>query len=186
MCLRVKISSFVLVIPVRLVVYLVNVRRKHPATLLGHFLHNGMCQSKNDLFRLKPKSGFLTQSKNSFFDSLFSTEFSDGGIQSKIVTFSTGSVSRKTQSTNFARVYLTHRIAHPTTKHTPTRPYNTKYTTAPTLAWLSLLLLLAASQRGVFLVPLASSVNHTTTAARGNNVILSTTGTPAVALTALG
>ena len=36
-----------------------------------------------------------------------------------------------------------------------------------TLALLSLLLLLAESQRDAFLVPLASSVQHTTAAVRG-------------------
>ena len=45
--------------------------------------------------RLKPKSGFLTQSKKA---QLFSTENSDWRIQSKNSTFSTGSASRKTQS----------------------------------------------------------------------------------------
>ena len=50
------------------------------------------------------------------------------------------------------------------------------------MAWLSLLLLLlAASQRGAFLVPLASSVYHTTAAARGMDPMLPTTAAPAVA-----
>ena len=39
--------------------------------------------------------------------------------QSKKSTFSTGSSSRKSQSKKFHA----HRIVHPTTKHTPTRPY---------------------------------------------------------------
>ena len=56
-----------------------------------------------------------------------------------------------------------------------------------TLTWLSLLLPLAASQRGAFLVPLASSsLYHTTAAARGLDPMLPTTATPAVALAALG
>ena len=55
-----------------------------------------------------------------------------------------------------------------------------------TLAMLSLLLLLAESQRGAFLVPLASSVYHTTAAARGLDPMLPTTAAPAVALAALG
>ena len=38
---------------------------------------------ENGLFRLKPKSGFLTQSKKDFFDSTFSTGNSDWRIQSK-------------------------------------------------------------------------------------------------------
>ena len=61
------------------------------------------------------------------------------------------------------------------------------HTIAPTLAWrLSLLLLLAASQRGAFIAAPASSVNHTITAARGIDAILPTTLTPAAALAALG
>ena len=54
------------------------------------------------------------------------------------------------------------------------------------MAWLSLLLLLAASQRGTFLALLASSVYHTAAAQRGIDPILPTTATPAVALAALG
>ena len=54
------------------------------------------------------------------------------------------------------------------------------------LACLSQLVLLAASQRGAFLVLLASSVYHTTAAARGLDPILPTTAAAAVALTALG
>ena len=81
-----------------------------------------------------------------------------------------GQLSRK----SFTRVFLTDRIAHPTTKthtHTATRPHtHTRYHTAVsytalTLAWLSLLLLLAASQRGAFLVPLASSARSRSHAA---------------------
>ena len=61
------------------------------------------------------------------------------------------------------------------------------HTTAPTLApRLSLLLLLAASQSGAFLALPASSVYHTMAAARGIDVILPTTATPAVTLAALG
>ena len=83
-------------------------------------------------------------------------------------------------------------MAHPNTKHTPTRLHtDTRYHTAVsymalTLAWLLLLFLLAASQRGAFLSPLASTVYHTTAAARGIDLILRTTATPAVALEALG
>ena len=74
--------------------------------------------------------------------------------------------------------------------HTATHPH-TRYHTAVsykalTLAWLSLLLLLAASQRGAFLVPLASSMYHTTAAARGIDPVLPTTAAPDVALAALG
>ena len=54
------------------------------------------------------------------------------------------------------------------------------------LPWLSLPLLLAASQRGALLAPLASSVYHTTAVARVIDAILPTTATPAVGLAALG
>ena len=78
----------------------------------------------------------------------------------------------------------------PPNTHTATRPHtHTRYHTAVsykalTLAWLSLPLIFAASQRGVFLVPLASSVYHTTAAARGLDPTLPTTAAPAVALAA--
>ena len=54
------------------------------------------------------------------------------------------------------------------------------------LAWLPLLLLLAVSQRGAFLVPLPSNVYHTTAAPRGLDLMLPTTAAPAVPLAALG
>ena len=116
---------------------------------------------ENGLFRLKPKSGFLTQSKKGFSTQLFSTENSDWRIQSKNSTFSTGSFSRKTQSKKFYTYFLnrSHRPSHnqahthtATRPHTHTRYHNAVSYKALTLAWLSLLLLLAASQRGAFLV----------------------------------
>ena len=71
--------------------------------------------------------------------------------------------------------------------HTPIPGTTQQYhTTAPTLPWLSLLLLLAASQRGAILAPLTSRVYHTTAAARVIDAILPTTATPAVAVAALG
>ena len=76
--------------------------------------------------------------------------------------------------------------------HTPTHPYQVPHSTvsykALTPAWLSLLFLLAASQRGAFLLiaPLASSVYRTTAAARDIDPILLTTATPGIALAALG
>ena len=123
-------------------------------------------------------------------------------------SFPTGSARKKTQSKKFCTCFLNpwHRSSHHKTHtHTPVAslipPQNTHphahtptpgtreqcHTTAPTLAWLSLLLLLAASQRGALLAPLASSVYHTTAAARGIDAILpTTTRTPAVALASLG
>ena len=72
----------------------------------------------------------------------------------------------------------------------PTHPHQVPHSTASykalTLAWLSLLLLLAAGHRGAFLAPLASSVYHTTAAARGIDPMMPTTATLAVALAALG
>ena len=71
--------------------------------------------------------------------------------------------------------------------HTPIPGTTQEYqTTAPTLAWLSLLLLLAASQRGALPASLASSVYYTTAVARVIDAILPTTATPAVASAALG
>ena len=108
---------------------------------------------------------------------------------------STGSSSRKTQSKRFYTCFLnrSHRSSHHQTHtHTATWPHtHTKYPTAVsykalTLAWLPLLLLLAASQRGAFLVLLASGVYHTTAAARGLDLMLPTMAAPAVALAALG
>ena len=132
---------------------------------------------ENGHFRLKRKSGLHTQ--------LFRLNFFR-------LSFLTGRSSRKTQSkkmyTRFCNPWhrSSHHKAHPHT-HTYQVPHRQQYhTTAPTLAWLSPLLLVAASQRGAFLAPLASSVNHTTTAARGIDAILPTTATPAVALAALG
>ena len=104
--------------------------------------------------------------------------------------------SRKTRSKKFYTCFFkqSHRSSHHQTHpHTATRPHtHTKYHTAVsykvlTLAWLSQLLLLAASQRGAFLVLLASSsMYHSTAAARGLDPMLPTTAVPAVALAALG
>ena len=152
---------------------------------LRPFLIQSDLSVENGRFRLKPISGFLIQSKKSFFDSTFLDWVSDWGIQSKTFTFSTGPVSRKNRSKKFTPVSWTRRIAHSTTKHTPTCPHPTTqqyHTTAPTLPWLSLLLLLAAIQRGALRTPLASSVHHTTAVeARVIDAIFPTTATPAVA-----
>ena len=60
------------------------------------------------------------------------------------------------------------------------------HTRAVTLPWLSLLLLLAASQRGGLLARLPGRVYHTTAAARDIDAMLPTMSTPAVALAVLG
>ena len=148
---------------------------------------------ENGLFRLNEAQVGLSYAveKRLFFRLRIPT----GGSSRKTrEDFSTGS-SRKTQSKKFYTCFLNrwHNPSHHQTyTHTATRPHtNTRYHNAGsykalTLAWLSLLLLLAASQRGAFLVPLASSVYHTTAAARGLDPMLPTTAAPAVALAALG
>ena len=161
-------------------------------TVVRPFLTQSDLSVENGLFRLKPKWLSYTVEKRAFRTQLFSTEFSGWGIQSKNSTFLTGSASRKAQSEKFYTCFFnpshrsSHHQKHPHA-HTPIPATTQQYhTTAPTLAWLSLLLLLAASQRGAFLAPLASSVYHTTTAARSIDATLPATATPAVALAALG
>ena len=140
---------------------------------------------ENGLSRLKPKSGFLTQSKKGFFDAFLTHPFR--------LSFLTWGSSGKTQLKKFLHLFF-ERISslippqntHPHA-HTPIPGTTQQYhTTAPTLAWQSLLMLLAASQHGALLAPLASSVYHTTAAARVIVAILPTTATPAVALAAFG
>ena len=131
--------------------------------------------------------GFLIQSKKkSFFYSAFFDEQFDWQIQSKKFIFSSGSASRKSKVIR-KRIFepiaslISPQNTHPHA-HTPI-PGTTQqhHTTAPTLVWLlSLLLLLAASQRGAYLASPASSVYHTMAAARGIDVILPTTVTLAV------
>ena len=53
------------------------------ADVVRPFLVQSEWSVENGLFRLKPKSGFLTQSQKGFFDSTFSTVNSDWRIQSK-------------------------------------------------------------------------------------------------------
>ena len=149
--------------------------------LWGHFICSRIYQSKTAFFDWSPNRAFSRSQNRAFSTQLCLTENSDWRIQSK-------NLSQK----NFTRVFWPDRIAHPTTKHTRTWPHtHTRYNTAVsynalTLAWLSQLLRLAASQRGAFLVSLASSVYHTTAAARGLDPMLPTTAAPAVALAALG
>ena len=151
---------------------------------------------ENGLFRLKPKSGFLTQSKKGFFDStFFDGEFRLADPGEKLDFFDWILESRNSESRKFYTCFLnrSHRSSHHQTHtHTATRPHtHTRYHIAVsykalTLAWLSLLLLLAASQRGAFLALLASSVYHTMAAARGLDPMLPTTAASAIALAALG
>ena len=101
---------------------------------------------------------------------LFSTEFSDWGIQSKNLTFSTGSVSRKTPSKKSytCSLYPSHRsFHHKTQTHTHAHPYQVPHSSIiQQRLWLSLLFLFAASRRGALLAPLASSVSHDSSSAR--------------------
>ena len=166
---------------------------------LRPFLMQSDLSVENGLFRLKPKSGSLTQSKKGFSTQLFSTDNSDWRIQSvEKLDFFDWILQSKSSVEKVLHMFfepIASPIPPPNTHphgHTTTRPYtHTRYHTAVpykalTLAWLSLLLLLAASQRGAFLVSLASSVYHTTAAARGIDPMLPTTTAPAVALAALG
>ena len=162
------------------------------------FLIQSDLSVENGLFRLKPKSGFLTQSKKGLFRlNFFSTENSDWRIQSKNSTLQLIRLADPVEKLGRKNLHVfwnrSHRSSNRQTHtHTATRPHtHTRYHTtvlykALTLAWLSLLLLFAASQRGAFLVPLASSVCHTTGAARGIDPMLPTTAALAVALAALG
>ena len=89
------------------------------------FLIQSDLSVENGRFRLKPKSAFLHSRKRAFSTQLFSTEFSDWGIQSKNLTFSTESVSRKTQSKKFYTCCLnsSHSSSHHKIHtHTPTHP----------------------------------------------------------------
>ena len=101
----------------------------------------------NGRFRLKPKPIFFIQSNTFFSTQLCRLSFPTGGssrktgllgIQSKNLTFSTGSVSRKTQSKKFFTFFFnsSHRSSHHKTHtRTPTHPYqvphaHTRYRTA--------------------------------------------------------
>ena len=94
------------------------------------------------------------------------------------LNFPTGSASRKTQSKKFYTCFLFLPVAslippQQTHTHTPIPGTTQQYhTTTPTLPWLSLLLLLAASQRGALLAPLSISVYHTTAVARVIDAVL--------------
>ena len=130
---------------------------------------------ENGLFRLKPKSGFLTQSKKGFFDStFFDGEFRLADPVEKLDFFDW----IPCQSKNSVRKHDFLIPPHPTgtTAH---------HSTAAMPAWLlSLLLLLTASQRGAFLSPPASGKHHTLAAARGIDDLLPTAAL-AVAVAAL-
>ena len=153
-------------------------------------------QSKIEgVFRLETYSNraSFTVEKQTFRRNIFRLSDPTGTSSRKGPSIYTGGVSVKLPSRR--RVMKpSHRSSHHKNTHThtstlPAVPGTTPqhHTTALTLAWLiSLLLLLAASQRGAFLAPLTSSVYHTMAVACGIDVILQTTATPAVASAALG
>ena len=88
--------------------------------ILRRFVRPFLIQSdfsvENGLFRLKPKSSFLTQSKKGFFDSTFFDW-----------VFRLADPVEKLSRKSFTRIFWTDRIVHPTTKHphghTTTHPY---------------------------------------------------------------
>ena len=142
---------------------------------------------------MRPKLGFLTQSKKGFFDStFFDRVFRLGDPLEKLDVFdwicqSKNSVEKKLHLF-FEPIasLIPPQKKHPHA-HTPIPGTTQQYhTTAPSPPWPSLLLLLAASQRGALLAPLASNIYHTTAVARVIDAILPTTATPTVALAALG
>ena len=58
----------------------------------------------------------------------FSLSFSTGGSSRKLVFFVLDLSVEKLRRNSFSPVLLTHRIAHPTTEYTPTRPHtNNRY-----------------------------------------------------------
>ena len=112
------------------------------------------------------RAWYVTQSNRSFFDSKNSTERSNSITQSKEVVDSTGCISRIAQSKTCMNP--SHGPSRPESTRTSTHLYQVPHSSilqlSQTLAWLlsPLLLLLAASRRGTFRVPPASTVYHTT------------------------
>ena len=100
--------------------------------ILRPFLIQSDLSVENGRFRLKPKSGFLyTFEKGLFRLNLFRLSFPTGGSSRKTRLFRLKLSVEKPSRKTFTPVFLTHRIAHPTTKHKPTRPHtHTRYHTA--------------------------------------------------------
>ena len=161
-------------------------RDKQSCFTVRPFLIQSDMSVENGRFRLTPKSDFLTQSKKGFFDStLFDREFRLADPAEKLDLF-----DWILQSKNSVQKVLPLFFQPIASLIPPQNKHRHAYTPIPgsiiQQRRLSLLLLLAVSQRGALLAPLASSVYHTTAAARDIGAILPTTGTPAVALTPLG
>ena len=130
------------------------------------FLTQSDLSVENGLFRLKPQSGFLTQSKKGFSTHFFLIENFDWRIQSKKSSFST--LQSKNSVENGLHVYfepIASLIPPPNTNphgHTATHSYQVPHCSIIQGADAGLAIpavaSLAASQRGAFLVLLASSV----------------------------
>ena len=131
-------------------------------------------------FAIEARIVLLTRSKKSLFNPNFLTEQSDWHIQSKKPSIRLGvRVGLLSRNVSPIASFIPPRNTHPHA-HTPIPGTIQQYTTAQTLAWLLSLLLFAASQRGTFLAPPASSVYFTTAAARRICDILPTTATLSV------
>ena len=98
------------------------------------FLTQSDLSVENGFARLKPKSGFRTQSKKIYFDSTFfdrvfrlMPSFTTGGSSRKTLLSRLDLPVEKLRLKSFTRVLLTHRIAHPTPMHMPTHPYQVPY-----------------------------------------------------------
>ena len=107
----------------------------------------------------------------------FLTEQFEARIQSKRVVDSIGCASRNARAKKFSNP--PHRSSHNSTYAQTAIPGTTQqyHYTAPTLAWLLLLPLIAESQRGTFLAPSDSSVYHTMAVSHGIDYISPTTDT---------
>ena len=96
-----------------------------------------ICQSKAALTteaQIGQKKNYLHSRKRVFSTHFFRLVFRLGDLVEKLDFFdwTCGSASRKLNRKSFTPAFFkTHRIAHPTTKHTPTRPHtHARYHTA--------------------------------------------------------
>ena len=91
---------------------------------------------ENGLFRLKPKIGLsYAVEKGLFRLNFFRLRIPTGGSSRKTRLFRLGSSVEKLSRKSVTRVFLTDRIAHPTTKHTATRPHGHTPTPSSTLQY---------------------------------------------------
>ena len=109
------------------------------------FLIQSDLSVENGLFWLKPKSGFLTQSKKGFSTQLFSTENSDWRIQSKNLVgkkFYTCFLNRPHRSSH-----------HQTHTHTATHPYQVPHCSIMQGADAGLAIPAVASRKSAWRIP---------------------------------